>query len=192
MQVIFQTKSKEQNRYSIASVPGFGRVYFNKGVKVTTDKDLIKALLKHTLYERGDYTMVSNEEMVSKYLEGETSDKLTEEILNRLSIEGIKTLGKVLQTKSTQPVLIKAEVEGKPITNKVQEVIDYYSLKEDNLQPVKEYVEEFQAPLSSNMTAQEAVEHIITTPQKNLDGFLADDEQRKTVLKAWEQKMENR
>lgn len=189
MQVIFQTKSKTQNRYTIHNVDGFGKVYFPKGVKVTTDKELIKTLLNHPLYERGDFGLVSNEELVGKYLDGVKPDSLTEETLDSLSLQGVKELGKVLKTKSEQPTLIKVEAKGKPITNKVQEVLDFYSLKEEETKETKE-PEEFVAKTSGDMKAQEAIEYIVTTDKSNLKGFLSEDEERKTVLKAWNEKFE--
>lgn len=187
MQVIFATKSKNQNRYSINNIPGFGRMIFDKGVKITTDKGLIKALLNHKLYERGDFYLVSNEEMVANYLDGKLKDKLTKELLDGLSIQGLKELGRHTKCKSEQPSLIKVEALGKPITNKVQEILDTYTVKESFREKPKE-PEEFIVKRSGDMTAQEAVEYITITDASNLEGFLNEDEERKTVLSAWNKK----
>lgn len=43
---------------------------------------------------------------------------------------------------------------------------------------------------SVDMTAKEAVDHIRNTDLENLKGFITDDEERKTVLAAWESKQE--
>ena len=40
---------------------------------------------------------------------------------------------------------------------------------------------------SRDMSAQEAILHIESTPAEELEGFLADDEDRSTVLAAWEE-----
>jgi hypothetical protein len=192
MQVIFATRSKNQNRYTISNVPGHGKIWFDKGVKSTTDKDLIKKLLNHTLYERGDYELVTNEEMVAKYLEGEYADKLTDELLDNLSLQGVKELGKAIATKSSQPVLIKAEAKGKPITNKVQEILDFYTVKEEERKPVEDKgVEEIEDINSKSMSAADAVDFIENNDPEVLEGFLAENEDRKTVIKAWNSKLDD-
>lgn len=191
MQVIFATKSKNQNRYTISRIPGHGKIWFDKGVKSTTDKDLIKKLLNNKLYERGDYHLVTNEEIVAKYLDGEYSDKLTKELIENLTLQGVKELGKILHTKSEQPTLIKVEAEGKPITNAVQEVLDFYSLNKEEKEPVKEKkTETIEAKNSKDMNAKEAISYIEDHSIVTLDGFLSEDEDRKTVLQAFQDKLE--
>ena len=192
MQVVFATKSKNQNRYTISNVEGFGKIYFNKGALTTTDKDLIRTLLNHKLYQRGDYQLITNEKLVADYLDGNMSDKITEDILNNLSLQGIKELGKALACKSEQPALIKAEALGKPITNIAQEVIDYYSLSEEETEAPKETKspEAIEVKTSADMTAIDAADHILNSDPADLEGFLAEDESRKTVLKAWDTKFE--
>lgn len=44
---------------------------------------------------------------------------------------------------------------------------------------------------STDMSAKEAIDHINNTPLDKLSGFVPGDEERKTVLKAWENKQEN-
>lgn len=43
---------------------------------------------------------------------------------------------------------------------------------------------------SADMTAKDAADHIAATPLEDLEGFVADGEERKTVLAAWEAKKE--
>jgi len=129
MDVIFATSSKNQNRFSIGNLEGYGRVFFDKGVKVTQDKELIKRLLNHPLKRRGEYGLVTNEELVAKYLEGENPDKLTREILDNINRQGIIELGSLLSSESTEPTIIKEEIVGSPITNAVQHIIDFYTVK---------------------------------------------------------------
>ncbi len=45
---------------------------------------------------------------------------------------------------------------------------------------------------STDMLAQEAIEHINNTPLKDLFGFVPEDEDRVTVLRAWEEKKEEK
>jgi len=41
---------------------------------------------------------------------------------------------------------------------------------------------------STELTAREAIAHIRNTPEEDLEDFLAEDEDRKTVREAWEEK----
>lgn len=193
MQVIFSTKSKNQNRYTISNIEGYGKIFFMGGALTTTDKGLIKRLLNHPLYARGDFKLVTNEKLVADYLDGEMSDMITEEIVEDLSLQGVKELGKALGTKSEQPALIKIEAVGKPITNIIQDIIDFYSLSEEEQEAPKEVkeVEEVEVETSGSMTAVDAANHIMNTPSDLLEGFLSEDESRKTVLKAWDEKFHN-
>ncbi len=43
---------------------------------------------------------------------------------------------------------------------------------------------------SADMTAKDAADHIAATPLKDLEGFVSEGEERKTVLAAWEAKKE--
>jgi hypothetical protein len=40
------------------------------------------------------------------------------------------------------------------------------------------------------MTAKDAADHIAATPLEDLEGFVSEGEERKTVLAAWEAKKE--
>ncbi|MEX1063259.1 MAG: 30S ribosomal protein S16, partial [Balneolaceae bacterium] len=44
------------------------------------------------------------------------------------------------------------------------------------------------AQVSSDMNANEAIEHIRNTPLEKLEGFVTDDEDRVTVQRAWKSK----
>jgi len=125
MNVVFRSKSPAQNRFTITD-SRFGKLFFDKGVYVTSDKSMIEALMNHPLKRRGDIMLETNPELVAKYLEGQEPDKLTKETLNTLTRQGIIELGKVLGSSESQPTLIKAEVVGHPITDAVQEILDFY------------------------------------------------------------------
>jgi ribosomal protein S17E len=201
MTVIFSTKSGSQNRYTINNLWGtddkgekvnFGQVYFRKGVLTTSDKELIKALMQYGGYFRGDYDLVTNPEEVANYLDGEESDILTKEILDTISIEGIKKLGKLLGAKKEQPTLIKIEIEGSPITNSVQELLDFYFTNENKPQEPQSEIEKFEVVDSSKFDHwKKAVAYIEETPKEKLKNFIADGETRKSILEAYKEKMDN-
>lgn len=137
MNVVFRSKSTSQNRFTITDSQ-FGKLFFDKGVFRTSDKDMIKKLLNHPLKKRGEIVLETNAELVGKYLEGEEPDKLTREVLDTVSRQGIIELGKVLVSSETHPALIKEEIIGQPITEEVQEIVDFYLVKKE---PEKEKAE---------------------------------------------------
>jgi len=55
-------------------------------------------------------------------------------------------------------------------------------------QKEKRNAKERESPNSRSMTAAEAIEHIENTPLADLGGFVPADEDRATVLRAWEEK----
>lgn len=128
MDVIFQTKSTEQNRYSIGNVPGYDRVYFKKGSFKTSDKKLIEILINHPLMRRGDYYLVTNPELVQSYLTGDEPEVLTKEILDGITKQGLLELKEVLGATEEQPVLIKIQLQGMPITSQVRDILNYYRI----------------------------------------------------------------
>lgn len=138
MDVVFTTKSKNQNRFTIANVEGHGRVFFDKGTIVTQDKSLIRKLLNHPLKKRGEYHLVTNEELVAKYLDGEDPDKLTRDIIDRITRQGIIELGDVLSITSKEPTIIKEEAIGFPITNAVQKILDFYNIEKTKKEALEE------------------------------------------------------
>jgi len=130
MNVVFRSKSKSQNRFTITDSK-FGKLFFDKGVFVTSDKEMVEALLNHPLKKRGEIKLESNDELVAKYLDGNEPDTLTKETLERITRQGIIELGKILKSSESQPRLIKAEIVGSPITDAVQEVLDFYIVDEE-------------------------------------------------------------
>ena len=128
MTVIFSTKSTKQNRYTINDEI-VGHLFFDRGIFKTSDKDLVRKLIRHPLKKRGDFTMVTNEELVANWLEGKESDKITRAMLNVLTLQGIIELGKLARTTETQPTLIKEALIGEPITSEVREILDFYKAK---------------------------------------------------------------
>lgn len=196
MTVIFQTKSKNQHKYIITNLDGFGRVYFEKGFKSTTDKDLIKALLSSPLYKRGDYYLATNEELVDKYLGGELVDYLTEEILSSMTLQGIKDIGKALGIQTDKPNLIKIQAIGEPLTTEIQEIVDYYTsglnVTEKDIEEIKASTPapEPKAITSKDLSVRKAMNYINETSVEDLQNFLSEDEDRKTIIEYLNKKLE--
>ena len=142
MDVVFSTKSKTQNRFSIGNLEGFGRVFFDKGVLVTQDKELIRSLINNPLKKRGEYHLVTSEELVAKYLEGDEPDVLTREIVDKIKRQGIVELGEVVNAHSKEPTLIKEEVIGYPITNEIQRIINFYTITPTKEEVVQKAIED--------------------------------------------------
>lgn len=192
MNVIFQTKSKNQNRFSLGNVEGYGNVVFNRGVFMTSDKDLIKRLISHPIRKRGDYIMVTNDILVADYLDGKESDKISEELLKEVTLQGILELGKVYACVETQPTLIKIELVGKPISDAAQKVFDFYKVSKEVVKAQNDtYKEDLVIPenlKSTDLGVLEAVAYIENHSFEDLATFVAHDETRKTVLKAWDKK----
>lgn len=191
MNVIFDAETK--NRFTM-QVDGYGTLYFKKGTYITQDKELIRKLINHPLYKRDEYKMVSNDDTVAQYLEGEEPDELTEEILDNISRQGIIELGEEVGTRQSQPTLIKIELVGEPITNKIKEILDFYRMDKKK----KEVKEEIQSDskvetitnnISTDMKAKEAISFIEETPTEDLEGFVPEDEDRVTVTRAYNEKM---
>lgn len=64
--------------------------------------------------------------------------------------------------------------------------------KETAAAPAKEEKkEQSQAKVSTDMSAQDAIDHIKNTPLDELKGFVPDSEDRVTVTRAWESKQED-
>ncbi|MDX1671749.1 MAG: 50S ribosomal protein L21 [Balneolaceae bacterium] len=89
--------------------------------------------------------------------------------MSRIEIEKISGGGKKAAKKSTKKTEEKQKTEEKP----------------------KQKAEKEKAgKLSTDMLAKEAIDHISNTPLDKLQGFVPDDEDRVTVLEAWESKQE--
>lgn len=196
MTVIFEAKA--ENRYSIHNLKGtddegniinFGQQVFKKGVKMTSDKDLIRALLQHEGYSRGDFELITNKDVVADYLEGVEPDKITKEILDNISIEGVRKLGKLLSARNEQPALIKIEIVGSPITSRVQELLNFYETKYNKPQEPQSEIEQFESKHSKDMTVREALQYIKDTPNDQLNNYISEGEDRKTILEAYKKEV---
>lgn len=63
--------------------------------------------------------------------------------------------------------------------------------KKETTSAKKEEAAEKQTGVSTDMSAQDAIDHIKNTPLDKLKGFVPEDEDRVTVTRAWESKQED-
>lgn len=136
----------------------------------------------------------------------ETDQKLTFDRVMMINDEGDVTVG--------QPAVEGASVEATLLDNvKSDKVIVFkkkrrkgYQVKRGHRQPMSQIeinsislsggtqksteTDTAEGEVSTDMTAKEAIKHINNTPLDELQGFVSDDEERVTVLDAWESKQE--
>lgn len=109
---------------AVHEIAGQPRVFKN-GIFSTTDKKLVKSILSSEIYRRNEIIMVTDEDLVDRYLNGEEAEYLTNEILDSLPDEVIFELADVCRTKNRRKLnIIKSELYKHPVTNEVREVLD--------------------------------------------------------------------
>lgn len=110
---------------------------------------------------------------------GATEEEATEETTEATDDSEEAPAEEVEETSEEAP----AEVEAEAASDEVPEV-EVESVEESAEAP------EATSASSKDMTAKEAVDHIAAHSVEELEGFIASDEERKTVLAAWEAKKE--
>ena len=117
------------------------------------------------------------EETVEEVVEAEAEDAAVEETVEEIAAEATATEEVVEEAPTEEPVAEEA-VEEAPAEEPVAEVVAEEA-------PAEEVAE---VKTSSDMGAKEAADHIASTDLADLEGFVTDAEERKTVLAAWEAK----
>jgi hypothetical protein len=103
---------------------------FRKGIYKTTDKEEIIEIISSEIYKRGEVKLVTDHQLVDNYLGGEDPDYLTMDVLNKVSDEGLKALGREYRTKNTiLPNIIKAELNKQPLTDVAMQIITAHPTK---------------------------------------------------------------
>lgn len=103
---------------------------FRNGIYKTTDKQEIVNLLGSEVYRRGEIRLADNIDLVSKYLEGEDPEYLSMDVLSQLALDALIELATLYGTKDRQRApIIRAELNGKPVTNDAMEVLERYKVK---------------------------------------------------------------
>src|SRR5690554_5307739 len=133
--ILFKTKRKGAE---------YGNVFYNRRDKApiiisngqyrTSNKEEIADLLHSDLMGRGLLSLVTPTDIVEKWLTGEVPDSLNEEVLNKVSEDGLRELAKIFNLSRRRHgghgTIIKTMLKGKPISNAVIFVLEKYSTDE--------------------------------------------------------------
>lgn len=90
------------------------------------------------------------------------------------------------ETAVEEPEAEVVAAEEPAIEEKVEEAKTEEEPKSETA--AKEETDEASSPVSTDMTANEAIDHIKNTALEDLEGFVPEDEERVTVQRAWESK----
>ena len=128
-EVIFQAKSKGKG--NIDYIRGNKPVLrFINGVLKTSKREDINDLLHSDLMKRNLIKCVTPMDLVDKWLRNETPDRLTTEVLETVSQEGLIELAKIARLKEqdhdNQPAVIRSMVKDMPVSNAVSFIISKY------------------------------------------------------------------
>lgn len=134
MEVTFQAESqakgrKRRGKGTIIYQRHNGRdLKFRSGIFKTSNKDEISELLHSDIYKDETIQLVDPIELVDSYLRGDEPDELTEELLQKVSDEGVRKIAKALHIPQSKhknyPNVIRTMVRGEPITNYIQKIIE--------------------------------------------------------------------
>lgn len=84
----------------------------------------------------------------------------------------------------------KAEESSEAASEEAESTTTEDATPAEQAEKTSDEAEEQSVKSSADMTAKEAADHIAATSLEDLEGFVADGEERKTVLAAWEAKKE--
>lgn len=115
------------------------QVIFKQGIYSTTDKDVVRELLRTDALKRRLVKLESDEKAVAKWLDSnEEPSYITPEYLDGLSNECLMVLANKLNTTSRVPTIVKEELVGEPLTDDVVEIVNAYRTEEVTAEPVEE------------------------------------------------------
>lgn len=190
-------KSEEEIEAAMAEWQAYRE---SKGAGETSRKDTHKSVLaaEETEYKK---QLAEKASQAAKEVAAEAEAEATEEVEETASEETTEDTAVVEETTETveevaeEPATEEAVVE-EPVVEEVKEEAPAVEETEVVAEEVAEEKEEEEEKAttsedgqnSSAMTAKEAADHIKNTDLADLEGFIADDESRKTVLAAWESK----
>ncbi|MBO6794154.1 MAG: 30S ribosomal protein S16 [Balneolaceae bacterium] len=122
----------------------------------------------------------------------ETTEEVAEEAVEETSTEETEAVEEVAETTeeapAEEPVVEEVAEEAPAEEEKKEEEPAAEETKEEVAEEPAEEASEEAAKTSVDMTAKEAADHISNTDLADLEGFVTDAEERKTVLAAWESK----
>lgn len=143
MEVYFASHPTRGMGTAVHNIAGKNYVFKEGGIHVATDKNDVVDILASEVYRRGEVKLVSDHDVVEKYLSGEEPDKFTMDVLNSVSDEGLRELAAVYQTKEkVRSMIIKAELRGKPVINAAVNILETYPLEGKKKQASKREVVE--------------------------------------------------
>lgn len=119
-------KAEASNRL-VTNLPDGTQVIFNKGLFSTTNKDIVKHLLRSDIMKRRLVKLETDEVSVARWLENDEEPSfITPEFVKDLSNECLLVLGNKLNTVSKVPTVIREELVGSPLTTEIMEIVDAY------------------------------------------------------------------
>lgn len=142
-EIVFQSTSKDKGQI-IHTPHGKKPIIFRNGQFKTSDREQINELLNSSLISRGYIEPVTPPELIEKWLLGEQPDRLTKDVLAKVSDDGLKELAKIagLNAKVHKhlPELIRSMLKGKAITNGIMYVLEKYERE----QPAEHFFDELE------------------------------------------------
>lgn len=131
MTVLFGNKSAKQRYYRLDIGDG-RKINFVDGKYSTTDKDIIAGIMATQAYRKyKEIVLVSDERLVSDYLDGTESSYITKEDLANLSDEGLLKLAEGNNLSARAPGTIRVSAIGLPMDDYNSSIIAKYQKAED-------------------------------------------------------------
>ncbi len=185
-------KSEEEIEAAMAEWQAYRE---SKGAGETSRKDTHKSVLaaEETEYKK---QLAEKASQAAKEVAAEAeAAEATEEVEETASEETTEDTAVVEETTETVEEVAEEPATEEAVVEEVKEEAPAVEETEVVAEEVAEKKEEEEKATtsedgqnSSAMTAKEAADHIKNTDLADLEGFIADDESRKTVLAAWESK----
>jgi len=125
MTVLFQHNSLA-NRRMVLNLTSIGKsAVFLNGMFETTDKEIVTELLRHSFYKRNVFSLKTDAKLVNDWLENDAEPSyLTKEQVDNFTDTTIIELGKHFETRNQGfPALMRAELIGKPVSDRVNEIL---------------------------------------------------------------------
>lgn len=154
-----------------------------KAALAAEEKEYKKQVEKKAATAAAEVASEQEDVAEAEEVEAEVAEEVTEEAPAAEEVVEETTEEPAAEEETTEdeaPAEEEAPVEEAPAEEtKEEEVAE---------EPAEEAKEEEAAKTSVDMTAKEAADHISNTDLADLEGFVTDAEERKTVLAAWEAK----
>lgn len=135
-------RSAATNTFS-TNLKNGNQIIFKKGIFSTTDKDVVRELLRTDALKRRLVKLESDEKSVARWLESsEEPSYITPQYLDGLSNECLMVLANKLNTVSRIPTIVREELVGEPLTDEITEIVNTYRSEAESTQEVEEVDEQ--------------------------------------------------